>query len=59
MQSTPSAFPEIAANAPLVLIAAACRLFDCQIAAQSRAFEAESGFARRLYRVSGKPGGEK
>ena len=49
--STPSTYPEIAANAALVLIAVACSLLDRQIAAQSSAFEQEGGFTERLYRV--------
>jgi four helix bundle suffix protein len=49
--STPSTYPEIAANAALVLIAVACSLLDRQIAAQSSAFEQEGGFSERLYRV--------
>jgi len=51
MSSTSSTYPEIAANAALVLIAVACSLLDRQIAAQSRAFEDEGGFSERLYRV--------
>jgi len=51
ISSIPSTFPEIAANAALVLIAVACSLLDRQIAAQSRAFEQEGGFSERLYRV--------
>jgi four helix bundle suffix protein len=47
----PSSFPEIAANATLVLLAVACSLLDRQLAAQARAFETEGGFAERLYRV--------
>ena len=39
------------ANAALTLITVACSLFERQIAAQSRAFENEGGFAERLYRV--------
>ncbi len=50
MSSTPSTYPEIAANAALVLIAVACSLLDRQIAAQSKAFEREGGFSERLYR---------
>ena len=50
MSSTPSTYPEIAANAALVLIAVACSLIDRQIAAQSKAFEREGGFSERLYR---------
>ena len=47
--STKSTYPEIAANAALVLIAVACSLLDRQLAAQARAFEAEGGFTERLY----------
>lgn len=49
--STSSTYPELAANAALVLIAVACSLLDRQIAAQSSAFEQEGGFTERLYRV--------
>jgi len=49
--SIPSTYPEIAANAALVLIAVACSLLGRQIAAQSSAFEQEGGFTERLYRV--------
>ncbi|MBI4537384.1 MAG: four helix bundle protein [candidate division NC10 bacterium] len=49
--SSPSSYPEIAANAALVLIAVACSLLDRQIASQARAFEKEGGFTERLYRV--------
>jgi four helix bundle suffix protein len=44
-------YPEIVANAALVLIAVACSLLDRQIAAQSEAFEKEGGFTERMYRV--------
>ena len=50
-QSTVSTYPEIAANAALVLIAVATALLDRQIAAQAAAFEREGGFTERLYRV--------
>jgi four helix bundle suffix protein len=50
-KSMPSNFPEIAANAALVLIAVACSLLDRQLAAQAAAFEQEGGFTERLYRV--------
>ncbi|HUI08329.1 MAG TPA: four helix bundle suffix domain-containing protein [Verrucomicrobiae bacterium] len=50
-QSTPSTYPEIAANAALVLIAVAVSLLDRQLAAQAAAFEKEGGFTERLYRV--------
>jgi four helix bundle suffix protein len=50
-KSMPSTFPELAANAALVLIAVACSLLDRQLAAQAAAFEQEGGFTERLYRV--------
>jgi four helix bundle suffix protein len=50
-KSTSSTFPEIAANAALVLIAVACSLLDRQLAAQAAAFEQEGGFTEQLYRV--------
>ncbi len=49
--STSSSYPEIAANAALVLIGVACGLLDRQIAAQAAAFETEGGFTERLHRV--------
>jgi four helix bundle suffix protein len=49
--STTATFPEIAANAALVLLTVACSLLDRQIAAQAKAFETEGGFTERLYRV--------
>jgi four helix bundle suffix protein len=48
--STQSAYPEIAANAALVLIAVACSLLDRQLASQAEAFEKDGGFTERLYR---------
>jgi four helix bundle suffix protein len=64
MQSTASirstsTYPEIAANAALVLIAVACSLLDRQLAAQAAAFEKEGGFTERLYnrRQSSRRGG--
>jgi four helix bundle suffix protein len=54
-KSTMSTYPQIAANAALVLLAVACSLLDRQLAAQAAAFETEGGFTERLYRVrSGK-----
>jgi four helix bundle suffix protein len=47
----PSTYPELAANAALVLLAVACSLLDRQLAAQATAFENEGGFTERLYRV--------
>ncbi len=49
--STRSTFPELAANAALVLLAVACSLLDRQLCAQAEAFETEGGFTERLYRV--------
>jgi four helix bundle suffix protein len=49
--STKSTYPEIAANAALVLLAVACSLLDRQLASQAAAFENEGGFTERLYRV--------
>ncbi len=48
-RSMPSTYPELAANAALILIAVACSLLDRQLAAQSDAFEQEGGFTERLY----------
>lgn len=48
--STPSTYPEIAANGALALLAVACSLLDRQIKAQAEAFEKEGGFTERLYR---------
>jgi four helix bundle suffix protein len=50
-KSTSSAFPEIAANGALALIAVACSLLDRQMASLERAFVNEGGFTERLYRV--------
>jgi four helix bundle suffix protein len=50
-KSTTSTYPELAANAALVLLAVACSLLDRQLAAQAKAFETEGGFTERLYRV--------
>jgi four helix bundle suffix protein len=44
-------YPELAANAALVLLAVACSLLDRQIASQASAFETEGGFTERLYRI--------
>jgi four helix bundle suffix protein len=50
-QSTSSTYPELSANAALVLIAVACGLLDRQLASLAAAFEREGGFTERLYRV--------
>jgi four helix bundle suffix protein len=44
-------YPELSANAALVLIAVACSLLDRQVARLAHAFETEGGFTERLYRV--------
>ena len=44
-------YPELAANAALVLLAVACALLDRQLAALATAFEVEGGFTERLHRV--------
>ena len=50
-RSMPSTYPELAANAALILIAVACSLLDRQLAAQAMSFEKEGGFTERLHRV--------
>lgn len=57
-QSTSSTFPEIAANAALVLIAVACSLLDRQLASLAAAFERDGGFTERLYRVRARARGQ-
>ena len=44
-------YPELAANAVLILLTVACSLLDRQLDAQAKAFEKEGGFTERLYRV--------
>jgi len=44
-------FPEISANAALVLIGVASALLERQVAAQAAAFETEGGFTERLYKT--------
>jgi len=51
MTSISSSYPEIAANAALVLIGVASSLLDRQLSAQAEAFEQEGGFTERLYRI--------
>ena len=46
-----SVYPEISANAVLVLIAVACSLLDRQVARLAQNFENEGGFTERLYKV--------
>jgi four helix bundle suffix protein len=51
MPSIKSTYPEIAANAALVLIGVACALLDRQIEAQAAVFTEEGGFTERLHRI--------
>jgi four helix bundle suffix protein len=44
-------YPEIAANAALVLIAVACSLLDRQLASLGKRFLEEGGFTERMYRM--------
>lgn len=44
-------YPEISANAALVLLAVACPLLDRQVAKLATDFESEGGFTERLFRV--------
>ena len=44
-------YPELPANAALVLLAVACALLDRQVARLAAEFENEGGFTERLYRV--------
>ncbi|HPN84370.1 MAG TPA: four helix bundle suffix domain-containing protein [Victivallales bacterium] len=51
IQSNSPSYPEIAANAVLVLLSVACSLLDRQIASLAESFENEGGFTERLYRI--------
>ena len=51
ISSLSGTYPELAANAALVLLGVACALLDRQIVALAAAFVAEGGFTERLYRV--------
>lgn len=44
-------YPELSANAVLVLLAVACSLLDRQVARLAEDFENEGGFSERLYRI--------
>jgi four helix bundle suffix protein len=44
-------YPELSANAALVLLAVACSLLDRQVERLAQDFENEGGFTERLYRV--------
>jgi four helix bundle suffix protein len=56
-KSTPSTYPDLAANAVLVLIAVASSLLDRQLASLAASFEREGGFTERLYRIRKKARG--
>jgi four helix bundle suffix protein len=49
--SIKSTYPEITANAVLVLLGVTCSLLDRQLTAQGEAFKHEGGFSERLYRA--------
>lgn len=51
IKSISSTYPELAANAALVLTGIACALLDRQLTSLAAAFEREGGFTERLYRV--------
>jgi four helix bundle suffix protein len=51
IDSIKSTYPELAANAALVLIGVACALLGRQIDAQAKAFTDEGGFTERLHRI--------
>jgi len=44
-------YPEVSANAALVLLTVACSLLDRQVERLAQDFEKEGGFTERLYRV--------
>lgn len=52
-KSTPSTktYPELSANAVLVLLAVACALLDRQVKRLAQDFENDGGFTERLYKV--------
>lgn len=51
IQSIPSVYACLSANAAPVLIGVAMALLDRQIAAQAKTFEAEGGFSEKVYRA--------
>ncbi len=58
IKSISPAYPEIAANGVLALLAVANSLLDRQLAAQADTFEREGGFTERLYRVRSRARGK-
>jgi four helix bundle suffix protein len=51
IRSIESTYPELAANAALVLLGVACALLDRQLRAQAGAFLEDGGFTERLHRL--------
>jgi len=51
ISSIKSTYPEITANAVLILLGVACSLLDRQLKAQGEAFKKEGGFTEYLYRT--------
>ena len=51
IRSKKSTYPELAANAALILLGVACTLLDRQLATLATAFTEEGGFTERLYRI--------
>ena len=49
--SIKSTYPELAANAALILLGVACTLLDRQLSTLATAFTEEGGFTERLYRL--------
>lgn len=50
-RSSGADYPELAANAALVLLSVACALLDRQLKALADSFTNEGGFTERLYRI--------
>ena len=50
-QHATGTYPELSANAALVLIGVACALLDRQLASLAKTFTQEGGFTERLYRT--------
>ncbi len=50
-QRATGTYPELSANAALVLVGVACALLDRQLASLAKTFTQEGGFTERLYRT--------
>ena len=50
-QQPTAGYPEISANAALILVEVTCALLDRQLESLAKAFADEGGFTERLYRV--------